>query len=84
MAVKKVAVTLPEELFDMVERARSIEHRTRSEVIQEALRTHFGEPVYVPTEEERRMLDRAIVDLHEDPASGRSWREVREEIWPTA
>jgi len=84
MAVKKVAVTLPEELFDMVERARKIEHRTRSEVIQEALRTHFGEPVYVPTDEERRMLDRAITDLHEDPESGRSWEEVRREIWPTA
>jgi metal-responsive CopG/Arc/MetJ family transcriptional regulator len=83
MAVKKVAVTLPEELFDMVERARKIEHRTRSEVIQEALRTHFGEPVYVPTDEERRMLDRAITDLHEDPESGRSWEEVRREIWPT-
>lgn len=84
MAVKKVAVTLPEELFDMVERARKIEHRTRSEVIQEALRTHFGEPVYVPTDEERRMLDRAITDLHEEPESGRSWEEVRREIWPTA
>jgi hypothetical protein len=84
MTVKKVAVTLPEELFDMVERARKIEHRTRSEVIQEALRTHFGEPVYVPTDEERRMLDRALVDLHEDPESGRSWNEVRNEIWPTA
>lgn len=84
MAVKKVAVTLPEELFDMVERARKIEHRTRSEVIQEALRTHFGEPVYVPTDEERRMLDRAITDLHEDPESGRSWQDVRREIWPTA
>jgi metal-responsive CopG/Arc/MetJ family transcriptional regulator len=82
MAVKKVAVTLPEELFDMVERARKIEHRTRSEVIQEALRTHFGEPVYVPTDEERRMLDRALADLHEDPESGRSWDEVRAEIWP--
>jgi metal-responsive CopG/Arc/MetJ family transcriptional regulator len=84
MAVKKVAVTLPEELFEMVERARKIEHRTRSEVIQEALRTHFGEPVYVPTEQERRMLDRALADLHADPESGRSWEEVRRESWPTA
>jgi hypothetical protein len=30
--VRKVAVTLPEELFDMVERLREIEHRSRSEV----------------------------------------------------
>lgn len=46
MAVKKVAVTLPEELFDMVERARAIEHRSRSELIQEAVRSYFGAPVY--------------------------------------
>lgn len=84
MAVRKVAITLPEELFDMVERARKIEHRTRSEVIQEALRTHFGKPVYVPTDDERRMLDQALVDLHQDLESGRSWDDVRNEIWPTA
>lgn len=84
MAVKKVAVTLPEELFEIVERARKIEHRSRSEVIQEALRTHFGEPVYVPTEDERRILDQALTDLHEHPASGRSWDDVRREHWPTA
>ena len=82
MAVRKVAVTLPEELYQMVERARTIEHRTRSELIQEALRTHFGEPVYRPTDEERRMLDEAVADLQRDPGSGRSWRIVREEVWP--
>lgn len=38
MAVRKVAVTLPEELYQMVEQARAIEHRSRSEVIQQALR----------------------------------------------
>lgn len=84
MAVKKVAVTLPEELFAMVEKARKIEHRTRSEVIQEALRTHFGEPVYVPTEDERRMLDQALSDLQDDPEAGRPWEDVRRELWPEA
>jgi len=58
VAVRKVAITLPEELYELVERARKIEHRTRSELIQEVLRTHFGEPVYTPTEAERRMLVR--------------------------
>jgi metal-responsive CopG/Arc/MetJ family transcriptional regulator len=43
--VRKIAVTLPEELFDKVERLWEIEHRSRSEVVQEALRRHFGEPV---------------------------------------
>lgn len=84
MAVKKVAVTLPEELFAMVERARAIEHRTRSDVIQEAIRSHFGEPVYVPTDEERRMVDRALSDLEDEPESGRSWEDVRDELWPPA
>ena len=60
----------------MVERAREIEHRSRSEIIQDTLRTHFGEPVYVPTEDERRMLDEALTDLHEDPDSGRGKRSA--------
>jgi hypothetical protein len=82
MAVKKVAVTLPEELFAMVEKARQIEHRTRSEVIQEALRTHFGEPVYTPTPEERELLDTALAEFQRDPESGQPWEAVRREIWP--
>lgn len=80
MAVKKVAVTLPEELFDMVERARAIEHRSRSELIQEAIRSHFGEPVYVPTDDERRMLGQALEELESGPAAAHSWDEVREGI----
>ena len=80
MAVKKVAVTLPEELFDMVERARAIEHRSRSELIQEAIRSHFGEPVYVPTEDERRMLDQALEEMGSGPAAAHSWDEVRDGI----
>jgi metal-responsive CopG/Arc/MetJ family transcriptional regulator len=84
VAVRKVAVTLPEELYELVERARKIEHRTRSELIQEALRTHFGEPVYTPTEAERRMLDEALEDLRQESESGRSWWDVRQEIWSSS
>lgn len=82
MAVRKVAVTLPEELFDMVERLRQIEHRSRSEVFQEALRRYFGEPVYEPTDDERRLLDQALTELEEQPDSARSWDEVRSDLWP--
>lgn len=82
MTVRKIAVTLPEELFDMVERLRAIEHRSRSEVFQEALRRYFGEPVYEPTEDERRLLDEALTDLETHPDAVRSWDEVRAEIWP--
>lgn len=80
MAVRKVAVTLPEELFDMVERLREIEHRSRSEVFQEALRRYFGEPVYEPTDEERRLLDDALAEFDEHPDAARSWREVRADL----
>ena len=83
MGSKKVAVTLPTELYDMVERARAVEHRTRSEVIQEALRTHFGGPVYQPTDQERAMLDTALDDLAHHPEASRPWEEVRAELWPT-
>jgi metal-responsive CopG/Arc/MetJ family transcriptional regulator len=82
MSVRKVAVTLPEELFAMIERLRDIEHRSRSEVFQEALRRYLGEPVYEPTEDERRLLDGALSDLESHPDAVRSWDEVRAEIWP--
>jgi phosphoribosyl-dephospho-CoA transferase len=81
MAVKKVTITFSEALFGMVERARTVEHRTRSEVIQEALRTHFGEPVYAPTGNERRMLDGALGELEREPELGRTWDSVRSEVW---
>ena len=81
MAHKTLTVSLPEELFEIVEKARAIEHRSRSEIIQEAIRRYFGEPVYVPTEEERRLLDEALTNLGRDPEAGRSWREVKAELW---
>ena len=82
MAVRKVAVTLPEELFGMVERLREIEHRSRSEVFQEALRRYFGEPVYEPTDEERRLLEEALTALQQQPNASRPWDAVRNELWP--
>ena len=81
MAVRKVAVTLPEELYDLVERARAVEHRSRSEVIQEALRTHFGEAVYVPSDEERRLLLEALNESVSDPETLQDWAEVRQRLW---
>lgn len=80
MAVRKVAVTLPEELYDMVERARAIEHRSRSEVIQEALRTHFGEATYRPSEEERAALVEALDAAQAASESLHEWAEVRKTL----
>lgn len=42
MEVRQVAVTLPEELYGMVERERAVEHQSRSEAIEEALGTARG------------------------------------------
>jgi metal-responsive CopG/Arc/MetJ family transcriptional regulator len=78
VAVRKIAVTLPEELFDMVERLREIEHRSRSEVFQEALRRYFGEPVYEPTDEERRLVDEALAEAEQHADAALAWSEVRD------
>lgn len=80
MTVEKIAVTLPRELYDMVERLRTIEHRSWSEVVQEALRTYLGEPRYVPSDEERRLLDGALAHLDRAPDAGRPWTEVRANV----
>ena len=80
MAVRKIAVTVPEELFEIVERARAVEHRTRSEVIQEALRTHFGEAIYVPTEDEQRLLVAALDEAMQEPERSRDWSHVRAQL----
>jgi len=80
MAVRKVAVTLPEELFEIVERARAVEHRTRSEVVQDALRTHFGEAIYVPSDEERRLLVAALDEAEHAPEKIRDWDQARAEL----
>lgn len=82
MVAHKVAVTLPEELYDLVERARSIEHRSRSEIIQEALRTHFGESIHVPSDTERRALVEALDEVDQHPGAQREWDDVRRELWP--
>lgn len=80
MVVRKVAITLPEELFEIVERARAVEHRTRSEVVQEALRTHFGEAVYVPSDAERRLLTAALDEVAHAPERIHDWDQVRAEL----
>lgn len=80
MAVRKVAVTLPEELYELVERARTIEHRSRSEVIQEALRSHFGEATYRPSEQERAQLIAALDEARAEPESLQDWSDVRQNL----
>lgn len=66
MAVRRIAVTLPEELFEMVERLREIGHRCRSEVLQEALPRDVGEPV-----------DEPLAEAEQTPDAGLPWSEAR-------
>lgn len=55
-------ISLPGEMVAEVESARKREHRTRSELVREALRTYFAVgasiPVAVATAAERRALTR--------------------------
>ena len=47
-------------------------------MVQEALRTHVGEPVYHPTELERRQLGEGLDAT--DPASTLDWGDVRRQL----
>lgn len=81
MASRKVTISMPARLLDLVDKAGRVEHRSRSEVIQEAVRTHFATRIYVPTAEERRMLNEAIRDRRRDPNDERPWSQVKAEIF---
>ena len=49
------------------ERVRKAEHRTQSELVREALRVYFNRirnlPVYVPTQRERRELEKGRQEM---------------------
>jgi predicted transcriptional regulator len=80
-----MTVSLPPEMLRAVEKARKAEHRTRSELVREALRAYLGIPIVTPTIEERAALARGraeiargeFVRLDELGRLGRSARQVR-------
>jgi predicted transcriptional regulator len=47
MARTNLSISLPSEMVTLVDRAAKIEHRTRSELIREALRDYLGRRVEV-------------------------------------
>jgi len=57
-----MTISLPPEMIMEVERVRNAEHRTRSELIREALRTYFKMrrtlPEYTPTPRELRDIEK--------------------------
>ncbi len=58
-------VSLPPEMARQVERLRKLEHRTRSELVREALRTYFARqlPVVEASRTERRTLARGRAEF---------------------
>jgi len=57
-----MTVSLPPQMITEVERVRKAEHRTRSELVREALRAYFNArrilPTYTPTPEELRAIEK--------------------------
>jgi predicted transcriptional regulator len=55
---RTMTVSLPPEMIRAVERVRRAEHRTRSELVREALRAYFTlSATCVPTVAERRAIE---------------------------
>ena len=62
-----MTISLPHEMVREVDEVRKREHRTRSELIREALRAYFGTaqalPVYTPTARERREIEKGREEM---------------------
>jgi len=62
-----MTISLPPEMITEVERVRKAEHRTRSELIREALRTYFTArrtlPPYTPTPRELRDIEKGRAEI---------------------
>ncbi len=57
---KNLSISLPPEMARLVDRAAKVEHRTRSELIREALRHYFASkriPVVAVSVEEAKEID---------------------------
>lgn len=60
-----LTISLPPAMVDEVEKVRRAEHRTRSELIREALRAYFDEryPSAAPTAAERASLRKGRAEI---------------------
>lgn len=62
-----MTVSLPREMIREVEEVRKAEHRTRSELVREALRVYFARaralPVYTPTAGELRAIEQGRAEM---------------------
>lgn len=61
-----MTVSLPPAMIQAVEKVRKLEHRTRSELVREALRTYFSSrrfPEVVATPAELRAIERGRAEI---------------------
>jgi len=60
VARRNLSISLPSEMVTLVDRAARVEHRTRSELVREALRAYLGRkiPVVEASKEERAAINR--------------------------
>ena len=62
-----MTVSLPPEMVEELERVRKAEHRTRSELIREALRTYFALgrtlPMYTPSSRELEAIKKGRAEI---------------------
>ena len=62
-----MTISLPRQMIHEVERLRKTEHRTRSELIREALRVYMTRArsvsIYTPTRRELREIDKGRAEL---------------------
>lgn len=84
MSTRNFSMTLPEELFEQVEELRQREHRTRSELIREALRRYIRTAEDPPLHDwQRQILAQRLAAAKARPGEGRTWEEVESELWPS-
>lgn len=64
MKYRNLSISLPEAMAEDVDRAAEREHRTRSELVREALRLYLvGIPVDEPAEDERAAMRRGKAEI---------------------
>lgn len=81
MRFKAVCITLPEPMADWVDRAAAKEHRTRSDLVRQALRLYLADtPVEEPTPREIAAMKRGKSEI--DKGAFVTLEHLRHELAP--
>lgn len=64
MRFKAVSITLPEAMVEWVDKAAEKEHRTRSDLVRQALRLYLSDiPIEEPAEDEAAAMKRGKAEI---------------------